>query len=170
MLSISNRASDDFLATFNFNYLGTKNNAGSGENLTVYGNKPNAIVRPLQHNEKEPTDGLILTDLESQIVQTTTETKSNETNEKRSGSENELNKEDFFSRQLDQKLRLYNFSKGSSRNVCTFIFNFHIKKIMEFEKNREVHVMNYIRNRYSLPQYLEVYFFNQPKHFHHFRK
>lgn len=116
MLTVSNRASEDFLAAFDFNYN------GSLESLAVYGNKPNAIVRPLQHNEKEPTtkDGLVLTDLEAQIIPKTPKLDL-QVNGTRIGSDpDELSKEDFFSRQLDQKLRLFDFSKDSSRHVGFF--------------------------------------------------
>lgn len=115
MLTVSNRASEDFLAAFDFNY----NESSGVDSLAVYGNKPNAIVRPLQHNEKEPSkDGLVLTDLESQIIPETPSRLDVKGTGYRIGSDSELNKEDFFSRQLDQKLRLFDFSKDSSRNVC----------------------------------------------------
>lgn len=115
MLTVSNRASEDFLAAFDFNF----NESSGVDSLAVYGNKPNAIVRPLQHNEKEPSkDGLVLTDLESQIIPETPSRLDVKGTGYRIGSDSELNKEDFFSRQLDQKLRLFDFSKDSSRNVC----------------------------------------------------
>lgn len=122
MLSVSNRASEDFLAAFDFNYIGSGHGTGI-ESLAVYGNKPNAIVRPLQHDEKEPKDGLVLTDLESQIIPETLPLDV-KLSRKTIRNDPELSKEDFFSRQLDQKLRLFDFSKDSSRNVCKLCFCF----------------------------------------------
>lgn len=170
MLTVPNRASEDFLAAFDFA-------ATSLESLAVYGNKPNAIVRPLQHSKDVAAtkDGLVITDLEAQIVPNAP--LDLRINGRRIGSEvvddEELNKEEFFSRQLDQKLRLYDFGKDYSRNVGPFSI-FCIK--MDFKrgflcKNREHHHNRIsIRNPYSLPRYLEAFFFNQRKHFRHFRK
>ncbi|XP_063698063.1 uncharacterized protein LOC134829002 [Culicoides brevitarsis] len=109
MLTVPNRASEDLLATF-----GT-------ENLAVYGNKPNAIVRPLQHSrEKTPTtpgDGLVITDLEAQVVpKSPVDLQINGTRIGIGAADTDFAKEEFFSRQLDQKLRLFDFTKDSARS------------------------------------------------------
>lgn len=94
MLTIFQQPTEDFQKT---DLL--KNTSVDG--LSIFGNKPNAIVRPLKH-ENEPDNGL-LKDLESQIITTS--------------EENE--KTDIFNKPLDNSLRLLNtWSKDSSRNVC----------------------------------------------------
>lgn len=96
MLTIFHQPTEDFQTTTTSTDL--KNTGVEG--LSIFGNKPNAIVHPLKHDE--PDNGL-LKDLESQII---------------ASEENE--KTDIFNKPLlDNSLRLLNtWSKDSSRNVC----------------------------------------------------
>ena len=91
MLTVSNRLSEGCLADFH-------TTRGESDSLAIFGNKPNAIVRPLKHDQ--PKDGALLKDIESQILV------------------KEDDKQELFTKQLENNLRtIHTWSKDSYKNV-----------------------------------------------------